>query len=528
MTFLHHLLILLVPFLCTLNTAGAAVLELDIVHDAASDETELQWQGDAGSSYRVYQSGDLIDWTPFTDVLLGTGQLERIPLQASQPRQYFVLRGECDIAFDIAGPAQTPIGRIPYELDVTGTEPILGIAWSVDSTNAVVDLPGSTNTHIYFFEPGSYTVACVVTTACGSATQELVVATTLTAGSPSDFAAAPRELGATLHSIGLEWDLPPADAAGSDSDHDGFGMMRVRPSSGGPWTVSMPLLRIDYNYPDYVTNYGAPPERNPWNMIAGSLLFLEPGTDYELEIQLADPDGGRVQLRQKIQTRPEPARRPVRYYVRPGGGGGSGTQADPFRGIGAAEAVAVPGDVFYLLPGSYGERDISKSGTRANPIQWQSSPGARFTRLYPRGSYVEFFDLRVGAAPGASTGNAAIICGEDCVGVVMKSCIVTNFNAGIILRASSRDWTILDCTISGINDPGASNFGGEGIELNKSEGHAVGYNRISRVGDGVSYANRNCDIYHNDIFDTSVTPSTTASVSSPNTVVLGTCSTTTW
>lgn len=505
----HHnllptLLSLLLPALLgILTTASAATLELDIAYDAGSNEVELEWQGEPSASYRIYNSSDLQNWTPLTGVLIGTGQPETIQLQAPQRRHYFVLQRACDIAVDIVGPAQTPIGRISYQANIQGNEPVLGIAWSVDSTNAVVDLPTATNTHIYFFEPGDYTVSCIVSSACGTVTDAQKVTASLTAGSPSNFAAAPRELHATLHSIGLEWDLPPIDESNSDQDHDAFGMMRARIGTG-PWTVSMPLLRIDYNYPDYVTNYGAPPEQNPWNMIAGSLLFLEPGRDYEVDVQLADPDGGRVQLRQKIQTRPEPVRRPIDYYVAPiGGSGGSGTQADPFRSTSAAQAVAQPGDVFYLQPGFYAEQDMNASGTRENPIQWQSSAGARFNRLYPRGNFIEFFDLRVGAAKGASTGNAAIITGEDTTGLVFKSCIVTNYNYGITLRASSRDCTILDCTIIGDNDPGVSDFGGEGIELNRGNGHAVGYNRISLVGDGVSYANRNCDIYHNDIFDTS-------------------------
>jgi len=193
---IRTLSVLLLWFVTT-AAAAAATLELDIAYDAGSNEVELQWQGEPGASYRIYNSGDLQNWTPLTGVLVGTGQPERIQLQAPQRRHFFVLRLECDVDFDITGPAQTPIGRIAYAADIQSIEPVLGITWSVDSANAVVDLPAATNTHIYFFEPGEYTVSCTVTTACGEATEERVVTASLTAGSPSDFAAAPRELHAT-------------------------------------------------------------------------------------------------------------------------------------------------------------------------------------------------------------------------------------------------------------------------------------------------------------------------------------------
>ncbi len=46
-------------------------------------------------------------------------------------------------------------------------------------------------------------------------------------------------------------------------------------------------------------------------------------------------------------------------------------------------------------------------------------------------------------------------------------------------------------------------FGGEGIELEHSNGHVVAYNRISNTADGVSYPGKNCDIFRNEIFNVS-------------------------
>ncbi len=57
--------------------------------------------------------------------------------------------------------------------------------------------------------------------------------------------------------------------------------------------------------------------------------------------------------------------------------------------------------------------------------------------------------------------------------------------------------------VAGDNDPVTGGISGEGIELNHSSGHVVAYNSITRTADGVSYPDRNCDIYGNDIFDVS-------------------------
>jgi hypothetical protein len=48
---------------------------------------------------------------------------------------------------------------------------------------------------------------------------------------------------------------------------------------------------------------------------------------------------------------------------------------------------------------------------------------------------------------------------------------------------------------------GTESFDGEGIELAHGSDHEVAYNSITLVADGVSFPERNCDIYGNDIFD---------------------------
>ncbi|MCL2647522.1 MAG: right-handed parallel beta-helix repeat-containing protein [Phycisphaerales bacterium] len=90
-------------------------------------------------------------------------------------------------------------------------------------------------------------------------------------------------------------------------------------------------------------------------MFAGSVLGLEPDTEYELKYNLISPKGGSAEkiLKTKTFVEPkEPAGMRVRHIV-PGNGGGSGTAQDPFKGFAAADADAKPGDLFLVHQGTY-------------------------------------------------------------------------------------------------------------------------------------------------------------------------------
>ena len=84
--------------------------------------------------------------------------------------------------------------------------------------------------------------------------------------------------------------------------------------------------------------------------VAGSILFLDPGTSYEVQLDLADPDGGQATKTVGVTTRPIPQlpKDGRTLHVAPGSGGGSGTKDDPLRGLAAAQAAAGPGDILLL------------------------------------------------------------------------------------------------------------------------------------------------------------------------------------
>jgi hypothetical protein len=103
----------------------------------------------------------------------------------------------------------------------------------------------------------------------------------------------------TLHNLGFEW------AITGDDNRNATVAVQFRAVGATAWRPALPLLRIggeqvgrDKEKLAYVVPHG----------FAGSILGLEPGTEYECRFTLADPDGVSGQARQvvRIRTRTEP------------------------------------------------------------------------------------------------------------------------------------------------------------------------------------------------------------------------------
>ena len=88
----------------------------------------------------------------------------------------------------------------------------------------------------------------------------------------------------TLISLGFEWYVE------GDHNHTASVEVSYRKKSESAWKDALPLLRINKeesifsfinNRIDYITP----------NMFAGSILDLEPDTEYECRFRMSDPDG---------------------------------------------------------------------------------------------------------------------------------------------------------------------------------------------------------------------------------------------
>ncbi len=102
----------------------------------------------------------------------------------------------------------------------------------------------------------------------------------------------------TLISLGLEWYIE------GDDDRDALVEVAYRKSGERRWQEGLPLMRVqnEISLYDQTLDYTAP------NMFAGSIFYLEPDTDYEVQLTMTDPDGviGRAERMVTMHTRAEP------------------------------------------------------------------------------------------------------------------------------------------------------------------------------------------------------------------------------
>ena len=170
---------------------------------------------------------------------------------------------------------------------------------------------------------------------------------------------------ATIHSIGLEWDIQ------GDANHDATCTVQYRAQGDSAWRQALPLFRVDYAW-----YYAKEKAASPTNSFAGSILFLRPCTEYEVQLDIRDPDGGNASRVVTVTTRsiPEIPAGGRTLHVVPGTGGGAGSATDPFRGTATAEALARPGDILLLRAGRYGQVVFTKSGEEGGRyIVWKAA-----------------------------------------------------------------------------------------------------------------------------------------------------------
>ena len=188
----------------------------------------------------------------------------------------------------------------------------------------------------------------------------------------------------TLRCLGVYWVIRGDDNQNAAVTFD------YRKAGTTDWRHGAPLFRVERREKPYLDEGGKPkpPSKvivpaDAW-LFAGSLLLLDPDTAYDLKLKLIDPDGGDVEKSLSARTIAEPVAAndaPIRH-VRPGAGGGSGTEADPFRASRRPEAPPGPGDILLLHAGTYdGPLRTSKiAASRAS----RSSGAARGRRGGPR------------------------------------------------------------------------------------------------------------------------------------------------
>ncbi len=195
-------------------------------------------------------------------------------------------------------------------------------------------------------------------------------------GQPSTIAGAFTAEPPTLLSLGFEWKIAGDDNRNARVD------VTYRKAGDKQWRQALPMLRLQNEYVSggaprdgggHFYNYTAP------NMFSGSILNLEPGTDYECRFVLTDPDGvkGKSQQTVTLRTRqePQPAAGGHVYHVYPFGYKGQ-KETPAFTGLMAAyymgsdqsdhsnasQPRVQPGDTILIHAGVYKDNRFVYSG----------------------------------------------------------------------------------------------------------------------------------------------------------------------
>lgn len=303
---------------------------------------------------------------------------------------------------------------------------------------------------------------------------------------PGDFYVEP----ATLHSLGFEWNIE------GDENRNGRVKVEYRRAGAVEWRQALDLLRI---YHEQVAATDPSQAYTCGNLYAGSILFLEPATEYDVRLALDDPDGGHAEKLLRVSTKslptwPEGGRR---LHVYPDGSSGqNGRKESPaFDSFAAAYGESRPGDHVVLHAGEYrGNFELARGGTRTSPIVVRSA-GDGPVVITGKGN---LFDVTGGhdhwihglTFRGGSGGiyNAPGDVGTH--GLTVTRCRFEDCYAGVFTRSPAcRDLYIADNTFEGTK--GSWHRNGEKNPFWKAvwlagQGVDVCYNRIHNLWDGLS------------------------------------------
>ncbi len=337
----------------------------------------------------------------------------------------------------------------------------------------------------------------------------------------------------TVINLAVEWKIR------GDDNLNGTVTVRYRRAGGKEWHNAMPLRRVPAG-----KSRGTRPIFTWENKHSGSIFDLRPGTAYEINLKLADPDGGAAEKTILASTRAVPpqgrAWKGRAYHVVAGASGGDGSASRPFGSIQEAEGHARPGNVFLVHAGVYrGGFRIERSGTEDGPIFYCAAGDGEAiiadvadsgdAIVDARGArYVHLEGLTVGGvtlpARPASRNVCADFIGQAISGrrigiraggskrLVVRRCRVECVFGITAYKPGATDAYIADNVVIGTTPWTSEAMGasgknvGEGIEIT-GPGNVICYNKVTGFRDSISTmedtgtVNQVCiDIYNNDVF----------------------------
>ncbi|PCJ56479.1 MAG: hypothetical protein COA79_18735 [Planctomycetota bacterium] len=319
----------------------------------------------------------------------------------------------------------------------------------------------------------------------------------------------------TLHCLGVRWTIH------GDANENAVVDIYYKVKGSKEWRKGFPLFRTHPN-PHSSNQSKIHTIKGGW-MFAGSIVGLVPDTEYEIKLNLNDPDGGKKEELLTLKTWKEPVEPKdiKKIYVMPGNGGGDGSKGSPFKGLQAALPKAQPGTLFLLHKGVYVKGDcpentltLKTSGIEGKPIVFRAL-----------GDGEVILD-----GGGSDSTKGRLISAENIKHVWFEDFTIQGRMYAIVAHGGS-NWVIRRCKFIKVNKGFTAHNGGyndsqhhfisdnsikgpthwprkKGIEsycltYMSGSGHVIAFNKMSNVGDGMhgtGYGNLSAsDYYRNDI-----------------------------
>jgi hypothetical protein len=341
----------------------------------------------------------------------------------------------------------------------------------------------------------------------------------------------------TTGALGVEWRIQ------SDDNRNATAALAWRRTGELTWRDGLPLLRLNGE----AVQQGASFHYVAPNMFAGSVFGLEPGTSYDLRLQLSDPDApsGSQAVERILTARtravPKPATGGAAYHVYPRDY--SGAKLEPnFNSLMAAYNTGAngadfvnsfqprvkPGDTILVHAGIYREDRrryagpnstlfdgtfyLTADGTAEKPIVIKAAGDGEV--IFDGGGNAVLFDLTAADynyVEGITVRNTdvAFLLGRKrilgAVGFTLKNSKLENVGRGVFTDwGGARDFYIADNVFMGRNDstrlmgwigrtweglPGFPQplLSEYGVKVYGS-GHVITHNRVENFHDGIDHA----------------------------------------
>jgi hypothetical protein len=271
----------------------------------------------------------------------------------------------------------------------------------------------------------------------------------------------------TIINLAIEWFIE------GDDNQNGKVSLKFREKGEQAWKEGMPLRRI----PAGNSGTNTRPTYTWKNRHSGSIFDLKPGTRYEINLNLEDPDGGSEQRIIEAQTRPVP-----KYDEH--------------------------AEIIELAPGTY-DTLFTKNGSPGRPVVYRCSKGkAIYSHIDLKRREWIFID-----------GLTVINFDHEGIGIrfdgarncVIQNCLVDAVYGIVSYKPGAENCYIADNIVTGASAWSNVAMGahganiGEGIQLT-GPGNVICYNRVTGFRDCISTMedkrvnNQTCiDIYNNDI-----------------------------